>query len=74
MAGQDHRPSWWGAPAPYVGRELCNDFDATITLAHGEGQPRRNLEETFGFHTLLVFPATSGEASAGLLHPGQRRQ
>ena len=56
-------------------RELCLDFDATITIAHSEKEnTAATWKKTFGFHPLLCFldrpDISGGEALAGLLRAG----
>ena len=56
-------------------RELCLDFDATITIAHSEKEnAAATWKRTFGFHPLLCFldrpDVVGGEALAGLLRAG----
>lgn len=56
-------------------RELCLDFDATITIAHSEKEnAAATWKKTFGFHPLLCFldrpDVAGGEALAGLLRKG----
>lgn len=58
-----------------VFRELCLDFDATITIAHSEKEnAAATWKRTFGFHPLLCFldrpDLAAGEALAGLLRAG----
>ena len=58
-----------------VFRELCLDFDATITIAHSEKEnAAATWKRTFGFHPLLCFldrpDVAGGEALAGLLRAG----
>ena len=65
-------------PARTWASELRLDFDATITVAHSEKEnAAATWKRTFGFHPLLCFldrpDLAAGEASAGLLRPGERR-
>jgi hypothetical protein len=67
--------AWAAGAGPDLGRELCIDFDATITVAHSEkANAAATWKKTFGFYPLLAFldrpEVTGGEALAGLLRPG----
>jgi Transposase DDE domain group 1 len=66
---------WAAGAGPDLGRELCLDFDATITIAHSEKEnAAATWKKTFGFHSLLCFldrpEIAGGEALAGLLRSG----
>jgi hypothetical protein len=55
-----------GAPG-----RLILDIDATLVTAHSEKEGAAgNYKGGFGFHPLLCFEATSGEALSGILRPG----
>lgn len=79
-ARADARAAAWAAGAgpdldSEAFRELCLDFDATITIAHSEKEnAAATWKRTFGFHPLLCFldrpDVAGGEALAGLLRPG----
>ena len=59
---------WAAAAAP---RRLILDIDATLLAAHSEKEGAAGTYKGgFGFHPLLCFEATTGEALAGLLRPG----
>jgi hypothetical protein len=50
---------------------LVFDVDATIVLCHSEKESAtRTWKKTFGFHPLLCFLDSTGEALSGLLRPG----
>ena len=52
-------------------RRLILDFDATLLTAHSDKEGAAgNYKGGFGFHPLLCCEATSGEAMAGILRPG----
>ena len=52
-------------------RRLILDIDATLVAAHSEKEGAAGTyKHGFGFHPLLCFEATSGEALAGILRPG----
>jgi len=52
-------------------RRLILDIDATLITAHSEKEGAAGTYKGgFGFHPLLCFEATSGEALAGILRPG----
>ena len=52
-------------------RRLVLDIDATLITAHSEKQGAAGTYKGgYGFHPLLCFEATSGEALAGILRPG----
>jgi len=52
-------------------RRLILDLDATLVTAHSEKEGAAGTyKHGFGFHPLLCFEATSGEALAGVLRPG----
>jgi len=60
--------AWGLAEAP---RRLILDIDATLLTAHSEKEGAAGTYKGgFGFHPLLCFEATSGEALAGVLRPG----
>jgi len=60
--------AWKHAPPP---RRLILDFDATLLTAHSEKEGAAgNYKGGFGFHPLLCCEATTGEALAGILRPG----
>ncbi|MGB4594008.1 MAG: transposase, partial [Coriobacteriia bacterium] len=47
------------------------DIDATLLTAHSEKEGAAGTyKRGFGFHPLLCFEATTGEALAGILRPG----
>ena len=47
------------------------DFDATLVTAHSDKeQAAGNYKHGFGFHPLLCYEATTEEALAGILRPG----
>jgi hypothetical protein len=59
----------WGH-AGHPGR-LVLDIDATLLTAHSEKEGAAGTYKGgFGFHPLLCFEATTGEALAGILRPG----
>ena len=67
--------AWAAGAGPDLSRELCLDFDATITIAHSEKEnAAATWKRTFGFHPLLCFldrpDIAGGEALAGLLRKG----
>ena len=67
--------AWSAGAGPDLSREVCLDFDATITIAHSEKEnAAATWKRTFGFHPLLCFldrpDLAGGEALAGLLRPG----
>ena len=76
QARADARAKAWAAGAgPDLDRELCLDFDATITIAHSEKEnAAATWKKTFGFHPLLCFldrpDLAGGEALAGMLRTG----
>jgi hypothetical protein len=60
--------AWSLADAP---RRLILDIDATLVTAHSEKEGAAgNYKGGYGFHPLLCCEATSGEALAGILRPG----
>ena len=60
--------AWKLAEAP---RRFVLDIDATLLTAHSEKERAAGTYKGgFGFHPLLCFEATSGEALAGVLRPG----
>jgi len=60
--------AWEHAGAP---RRLILDLDATLLTAHSEKEGAAgNYKGGFGFHPLLCCEATTGEALAGILRPG----
>jgi len=62
------RRAWGQGGAP---RRLILDIDATLLTAHSEKEGAAGTYKgTFGFHPLLCFEATGGEALAGILRPG----
>ena len=59
----------WKLAAPP--KRLILDLDATLITAHSEKEGAAGAyKRGFGFHPLLCFEATSGEALAGILRPG----
>lgn len=55
-----------GAP-----KRLVLDIDATLVTAHSEKEGAAGTYKgSFGFHPLLCFEASTGEALAGVLRPG----
>jgi Transposase DDE domain group 1 len=59
---------WELAGAP---RRVVLDLDATLITAHSEKeQAAGNYKHGFGFHPLLCYEATTEEALAGILRPG----
>jgi len=59
---------WELAGAP---RRVILDLDATLVTAHSEKeQAAGNYKHGFGFHPLLCYEATTEEALAGVLRPG----
>jgi hypothetical protein len=67
--------AWAAGAGPDLDRQLCLDFDATITIAHSEKEnAAATWKHTFGFHPLLCFldrpEIAGGEALAGLLRRG----
>ncbi|PZS08958.1 MAG: IS1380 family transposase, partial [Solirubrobacterales bacterium] len=59
---------WQLAGAP---RRVILDLDATLVTAHSDKeQAAGNYKHGFGFHPLLCYEATSEEALAGILRPG----
>jgi len=62
------RRAWELAGAP---RRIILDIDATLLTAHSEKEGAAGTYKGgFGFHPLLCCEATSGEALAGILRPG----
>ena len=60
--------AWKLAEAP---RRLVLDIDATLLTAHSEKEGAAgNYKGGFGFHPLLCCEASTGEALAGILRPG----
>ena len=60
--------AWSLADAP---RRLILDIDATLVTAHSEKEGAAgNYKGGYGFHPLLCCEATTGEALAGILRPG----
>ncbi|MBU2603987.1 MAG: IS1380 family transposase [Actinobacteria bacterium] len=60
--------AWGLAEAP---RRLILDIDATLVTAHSEKEDAAGTYKGgFGFHPLLCCEATTGEALAGILRPG----
>jgi hypothetical protein len=56
---------------PGAPRRPILDIDATLVTAHSEKQGAAGTYKGgFGFHPLLCFEATTGEALAGILRPG----
>ena len=54
-----------------VTRRVILDIDATLLDAHSEKEGAAGTyKRGFGFHPLLCFEATTGEALAGILRPG----
>ena len=52
-------------------QRLILDIDATLVAAHSEKEGAAGTYKGgFGFHPLLCFEATSGEALSGILRPG----
>jgi Transposase DDE domain group 1 len=52
-------------------KRLILDIDATLVTAHSEKEGAAGTyKHGFGFHPLLCFEATSGEALSGVLRPG----
>jgi hypothetical protein len=52
-------------------KRLILDIDATLITAHSEKEGAAGTyKHGFGFHPLLCFEATTGEALAGILRPG----
>jgi len=52
-------------------RRVILDVDATLLTAHSEKEGAAGTyKRGFGFHPLLCFEATTGEAIAGILRPG----
>ena len=67
--------AWAAGAGPDLSKELCIDFDATITIAHSEKEnAAATWKRTFGFHPLLAFldrpEVAGGESLAGLLRAG----
>ena len=61
----------WGSAKAAVPRRLILDIDATLVTAHSEKQGAAGTYKGgFGFHPLLCFEATTGEALSGILRPG----
>src|SRR5713226_1531725 len=59
---------WQLAGAP---RRVILDLDATLVTAHSDKeQAAGNYKHGFGFHPLLCYEATTEEALAGMLRPG----
>ena len=60
--------AWGHAEAP---RRLVLDIDATLVTAHSEKERAAGTYKgTYGFHPLLCCEASTGEALAGILRPG----
>ena len=60
--------AWQLGEAP---RRLILDFDATLLTAHSEKEDAAGTyKRGFGFHPLLCCEASTGEALAGILRPG----
>jgi len=60
--------AWKLAEAP---RRLVLDIDATLLTAHSEKERAAGTYKgTYGFHPLLCCEASTGEALAGILRPG----
>ena len=60
--------AWKHSRAP---RRLILDLDATLVTVHSEKQGAAGTYKGgFGFHPLLCFEASTGEALAGVLRPG----
>ena len=60
--------AWQLGEAP---RRLILDFDATLLTAHSEKEDASGTyKRGFGFHPLLCCEASTGEALAGILRPG----
>jgi hypothetical protein len=65
-AARDH--VWRLAGAP---RRVILDIDATLLTSHSDKEGAAgNYKGGFGFHPLLCFEATTGEALASILRPG----
>lgn len=62
------RRVWETAGTP---ERLILDFDATLITAHSEKEGAAgNYKGGFGFHPLLCFETSTGEALSGILRPG----
>jgi hypothetical protein len=60
--------AWQMAGAP---ERIILDIDATLVTAHSEKEGAAGTYKGgYGFHPLLCFEATTGEALAGILRPG----
>ena len=60
----------WGLAGTPSSRVIL-DIDATLLTAHSEKEgAAATYKRGFGFHPLLCFEATTGEALAGILRPG----
>jgi len=60
--------AWGLAKAP---RRLVLDIDATLVTAHSDKERAGGTYKGgYGFHPLLCFEATTGEALSGILRPG----
>ena len=65
---QARRRVWQLADAP---RRLILDLDATLLTAHSDKERAAGTyKHGFGFHPLLCYEATTEEALAGILRPG----
>lgn len=61
----------WDGSGATAARRLVLDIDATLVTAHSEKEGAAGTYKGgFGFHPLLCFEATSGEALAAVLRPG----
>lgn len=61
--------AWALAGAPRT--RIVVDIDATLVTAHSEKEGAAGTyKRGFGFHPLLCFEATTGEALSGILRPG----
>jgi hypothetical protein len=61
----------WDLAGAGVPQRLVLDIDATLVSAHSEKEGAAGTYKGgFGFHPLLCFEATTGEALAGILRPG----
>lgn len=65
-AGRKRVRAFEGAPARTI-----LDIDATLVTSHSEKEGAAgNYKRGFGFHPLLCFEASTGEALSGVLRPG----
>ena len=61
----------WESSGAALPRRLILDIDATLITAHSEKEGAAGTYKGgFGFHPLLCFEASTGEALAGMLRPG----